>query len=43
MYVHIVSFDVKEGNETTFLEMQKFEEKQGVGSSGKCKNQDANL
>ncbi len=34
MYVHIVSFDVKEGNETTFLEMQKFEEKQDAKPVG---------
>ncbi len=26
MYVHIVSFKIKEGEEQTFIEMQKFEE-----------------
>ncbi len=34
MYVHVVSFTLKEGNDVTFLEMQKFEEDQDAKPAG---------
>jgi len=34
MYVHIVSFKVKEGEEITFVELQKFEEKNEAKPAG---------
>ena len=34
MYVHIVSFRVREGEDITFLELQKFEEKYAAKPAG---------
>jgi len=34
MYVHIVSFKVREGEDITFLELQKFEEKYSAKPAG---------
>ena len=37
MYVHIASFNVKPGDEVTFLELQKFEENQDAKPAGLVK------
>ena len=34
MYVHIVSFKIREGEDTTFIELQKFEEKYEAKPAG---------
>lgn len=34
MYVYISSFKIKDGDETTFIEMQKFEENQDAKPAG---------